>query len=107
MKHYTAADGLVRGDPQSAFRDHNGTLWFASTLGLSRFIPEPDKPQSPPPILISGLRIAGNRRPLSALGETEIRQLALGPSENQVQIDFVGLGFGTGVGLQYQYMLEG
>ena len=44
---------------------------------------------------------------ISALGETEIASVELGPDKNQIQIDFVALGFSPGEGLRYQYKLEG
>jgi ligand-binding sensor domain-containing protein/two-component sensor histidine kinase len=107
IKHYTTADGLARGYPVAAFRDRQGALWFVTIQGLSRFIPEPDRPPSPPPIRISGLRIAGELYPLSELGETVVSTLTLGPNENQLQIDFSSLRFGLGESLRYQYKLEG
>jgi len=43
-----------------ASRDRFGALWFGGvSSGLSRLVPEPDQSHSPPPILISGLRVAG------------------------------------------------
>jgi ligand-binding sensor domain-containing protein/signal transduction histidine kinase len=107
INHYTAADGLARGYPVAAFRDSQGALWFGTLQGLSRFLPEPDRSPSPPPVFISGLRVAGALYPVSELGETNVSKLTLGPGENQIQIDFVGLSFATGESLQYQYKLEG
>jgi signal transduction histidine kinase len=57
--------------------------------------------------LITGLRIGGETREISALGETEIGAVELGPEKNQIQIEFVALGFSPGEGLRYQYKLEG
>ena len=108
VKHYTAGDGLLLGKVTSAFCDSHGVLWFASNVhGLSRLVPEADPIETPPPIFISGLRIAGEAYPLSRLGETEVARLDLGPNQNQVNIDFVGLDFGSGETLRYQYLLEG
>jgi ligand-binding sensor domain-containing protein len=107
IKHYTADDGLMRGKVTSAFRDRHGALWFASNVhGLCRLVPRPDPQQTPPPILISGLRIAGVAQPVSQVGETEVGRLSLAPGQNQLNIDFVGLGFEPGEVLRYQYKLE-
>jgi ligand-binding sensor domain-containing protein/signal transduction histidine kinase len=107
IKHYTAADGLISGFVLSAFRDRQGALWFCSEKGLSRFVPEPDLHQTPPPILINGLKIAGDSQHISALGQTEISIPELAPDRNQIQIEFVGLSFSAGETLRYQYKLEG
>jgi len=108
IKHYETADGLPLGQIESSLRDRQGTLWFSSfATGLVRFVPEPDPPAVPPPILIIGLSIAGEPHPISALGEVEVAPIELSANTNQLQIDFVALGFGPGEGLLYQYMLEG
>lgn len=108
IKRYTTGDGLLLGKVTSAFRDRQGVLWFASNVhGLSRLIPTQDPVDPPPPIFISALRIAGESYPLSRLGETNVRPLDLGPNQNQLNIDFVGLDFGSGETLRYQYRLEG
>jgi ligand-binding sensor domain-containing protein/two-component sensor histidine kinase len=108
IRHYTIADGLAKGQIRSAFTDSHGALWFAGNVGgLSRLVPGPDSPEIEPPILISGLRIAGVPYPLSQLGETRLTELDLGPDQNQLNIDFVGLSFGSGEVLRYQHRLEG
>lgn len=108
IKHYTAADGLIRGEVMVASRDRFGALWFGGvSSGLSRLVPEPDQSHSPPPILISGLRVAGVPARISELGETAVSTIALEPTQNDIQIEFVGLGFGAGEVLRYQYKLEG
>jgi hypothetical protein len=57
IRHYTKADGLASNAVRVALRDRQGALWFGTEQGLSRLIPTRDPPPSPPPILISGLRI--------------------------------------------------
>ncbi|MBI4467735.1 MAG: hypothetical protein HY650_00260 [Acidobacteria bacterium] len=65
---------------------------FGTPQGLSRIIPEADRPESPLPIFISGLRVSGIVHRLSELGEVEVPELRLGSNENQIQIDSVGGG---------------
>jgi len=108
IEHYTDADGLLHGKVTAAFRDRHGTLWFGSNVhGLSRFAPVSDVPHTPPPVMISGLHIAGVAYRISQLGETAISEIDLGANQNQLNIDFVGLEFGPGEVLRYQYKLEG
>jgi ligand-binding sensor domain-containing protein/two-component sensor histidine kinase len=107
VKHYTSADGLPKSQPQCAFRDRDGALWFGSAFGLARLDPEPDRVREPPSTLVMGLRVAGVARPVSALGEETLAPLDLGPDENSVSLDFVGLGTSLGEELRYQYELEG
>lgn len=107
VKPFTAADGLISGQVLVSFRDRKGDLWFGGKAGLSRLSPQPDPPQLPPPVFITGLRIGGETHQISALGESEIDSVELGPNKNQIQIDFVAMGFSTGEGLRYQYKLEG
>src|SRR5262245_4533860 len=107
IKHYTTADGLPPGLIHCATRDAQGALWFGGTGGLARLIPEPDKPRQAPAILLTGLRVAGERRPVSELGEESLPTLTLEPSQTQVSVDFLGLGASLGEELKYQYRLEG
>ncbi len=106
IKHYTTADGLANNYINVSFKDHEGTLWFGTLDGVSRFIPEPDRPEPPPPILISGLRVAGVPQPISELGETNLSGFNLSASQNHLQIDFFAMGFGSGEVLRYRYKLE-
>ena len=107
VKHFTTADGLAPGLFRAAFRDHNGVLWFGMTRGLSRYAPAPDVPAAPPSVLITGLRVAGSLRLVSALGESEMALPDFSANDNQLQLDFVGLSFASGEVLRYQYKLEG
>ena len=107
VKHFTGGDGLPGNEVSIAFRDRHGAVWFGSRGGISRLVPELDRPQPPPPVLISRLFIDGIQRPISELGETNLAGLVLEPNQNQLQIDYLGIDFITGNKLRYQYMLEG
>jgi ligand-binding sensor domain-containing protein/signal transduction histidine kinase len=107
VKHYTTADGLANSFVHSAHRDRKGRLWFGTMRGLSRFIPEPDRHQPPPPVKIGALRIEGLPLAVSELGAAEISGLTFGPNQNNIQIDIFELGVGAGEALRYQFKLEG
>jgi ligand-binding sensor domain-containing protein/two-component sensor histidine kinase len=108
VRQYTTAEGLPGNGMYMAFHGQDEALWFVYFQGaLARIAPEPDPPQAPPPVFISGLRIAGNAQRLSDLGETAFRVGELSATQNQVQIDFFGLSFAPGEMLRYQYKLEG
>jgi signal transduction histidine kinase/sugar lactone lactonase YvrE len=108
VKRYTSADGLVESSHWGvAFRDRRGALWFGTLRGLSRLVPKPDEPASPPPVRIAAIRVRGEPYPISELGESRLASLVLAPNENQVQIEFASLNFSVGEVLRYQYKLEG
>src|SRR5262249_10015469 len=90
-----------------ALRDRDGALWFGTLQGVSRLVPQPEQPSPPPPILINELRVGGELRPISALGEAAVSGLTLDASQNHLRIGFFGLSFGPGGTLRYQYKLEG
>lgn len=107
IKHYTTADGLASSLVNVAFRRRDGSQWFGTLHGLSRLIPQPEQAITPPPIVISALRIAGVAYPLSDLGAASVVVPELGASQNNIQIEFAGLSLAVGESLRYEYKLEG
>src|SRR5215813_1982220 len=107
IKHFTTADGLASGEIFDAFCDRSGMLWFATSQGISRFSPQQTAPGVPPPIFIRGLRIGGEKEVISPLGETSVDLSDIGPGNNQLQIDLIGVSFAPGETIEYQYKLEG
>src|SRR5262249_58780596 len=91
-KPNTPADGLPPGVIECATRDAQGALWFGGSGGLARLIPEPDKPRQAPTILLTGLRVAGGRRPLSQIGGESLNALSPPPPQTHVSGDFLGVG---------------
>jgi ligand-binding sensor domain-containing protein/two-component sensor histidine kinase len=106
IKHYTTADGLAPGLFRTAYRDREGTLWFGMTGGLSKLVPVADPPGVPPPVIVTGLIVGGERQAVSPLGETALTLPNLQPSQAQVQIDFAGLEFAPGETLRYRFRLD-
>jgi signal transduction histidine kinase/ligand-binding sensor domain-containing protein len=108
VKRFTARDGYIAGETLAALLDRRtGHIWFAQRVGVSRLIPTPDGPPLPPPILITGLEVAGQPEPLNPLGHVSLPEIRIEPGRNHVRIEYVALGFGPGEDLRYQYRLEG
>jgi two-component sensor histidine kinase len=82
-------------------------LWFATSQGLSKFLPKAAAPMAPPPIFIKGLRLGGEKEAISPLGETDVELQDMQPGNNQLQIDFVGVSFAPGERVVYQYKFDG
>ncbi|HWX40284.1 MAG TPA: two-component regulator propeller domain-containing protein [Blastocatellia bacterium] len=106
-RHYTMADGLANSFVNVCFRQHDGSLWFGTLQGLSRLVPQPERPASPPPILITALRIAGVPYPMPELGAANVSVPELATNRNHIEIDFSGLSLAAPESLLYQYKLEG
>ena len=106
VRHFTSADGLPPAEVHVAYRQDDGALWFGTRSGLLRYVPEPERPSRRPSVFITGLRIAGERRNISALGETDITLADLDADRNHLQLDFVALSFATGETMRYQYKLD-
>jgi PAS domain S-box-containing protein len=107
IKHYSINDGLAGDFVTAVFRDLRGMLWFGTPNGVSRLEPVPEKAAVVPPILISGLHVAGGSRPISELGSLDIASFDIAHDQNNLQIEFFGIDFNPGESLRYQYMLEG
>ncbi|RPJ85269.1 MAG: hypothetical protein EHM13_01595, partial [Acidobacteria bacterium] len=104
LRHFGEADGIALGSvPAVAYRDRRGALWFGSV----RLTPAREEAPELPPIRITRIHVRGVERPISALGETRISGLRLGPSENHVQVEFASLKFGRAETIRYQYRLDG
>ena len=107
IRHFTVADGLKDSAVALSYCDREHDLWFVSLLGISRLTPRPERPPTPPKILVTGLRIAGSPGRMSALGETRVPDLTLGPDQQNIEIDYVSVALGSGERLRYQTKLEG
>jgi signal transduction histidine kinase/CheY-like chemotaxis protein len=66
-RHYGQAEGLIWNDINSAFfADTDGSVWIGTSRGLAHFQSGQRRHVSPPPILISGLRLGNNWQNLKA-----------------------------------------
>ncbi len=105
---YTTADGLAQNEVWSALASRRGDLWFGTIAGVSRLDRTRSRPRTPAPrVLIRTVTVNGDARLVSELGDEEVSELTLAPSERGIAIAFFALAFGSGEHLRYQYRLEG
>ena len=105
IKTYTETGGLL-GEFQAAARDRDGTLWFSCSAGVIRFVPEEEQKRAATPTLITGLRVSGRAREISATGESLVDELRFPAGTSPLEIDFVA-PLGASGDERYQVMLDG
>ncbi len=103
----TAADGLPSRVVNVAFRAHDGSLWFGTPSGPSRYLPETPRVEAPPPIFLSAVRVGGVPLALPPLGLHDFSGLTLPADRNQLEVRFIGISFANGAGPRYQYKQDG
>jgi len=107
IRSLRAGEGLPLGDVLAAIRDRAGVLWVSYHTGLVRIVPADDAPPVESPVVITGVRVAGQEQPISALGQSELPYLELPWNRNSLEVAFVSPGFGPSDGLRYQIRLDG
>lgn len=107
IKRFTTNDGLASDEIDVIYRDSRAAFWFGSGKGVSRLSPAAEPPATAPMVFINVIRIAGQPRPISEIGETNMTELTLAPNQNQIEVAFSTPSFATGDPIRYQYRLEG
>jgi len=107
VRRFTANDGLANDQVDKIFRDRSGAFWFGTSSGVSRLIPQSETTRISPSIFINRVKVVGESRHISEMGETDLRGIELPAHQNHIEIDFGSLFFSVGDLLRYQYKLEG
>jgi signal transduction histidine kinase/ligand-binding sensor domain-containing protein len=105
--HYSADDGVPRGEILSATRDRAGQIWLATTGGVARLTPDSVRAASPPPTLITGVRVGGVPLPIPADGTTDMPAVSIEPGVRTIEVDYVSPGVREADGVRYQHRLGG
>lgn len=106
---YGTADGLrsreiATNSHPSAWRSHNGILWFATPKGLVEVDPAHFPALAPPPpVAIERFAVDDLNQPLSEPGTT----LRIAAGHVRFAFDYAGLSFAAPLKVRYRYMLEG
>lgn len=107
VRSFTTADGLPKEHIYVSARDAQGALWFGSPLGVARYVPEPPKPNQPPTIFLTKLRVAGVAQQVSEIGDLNLPELKLSSSQTNVTLEFLSPSATADPHIRYQYKLEG
>jgi hypothetical protein len=100
--HYSADDGVPRGEVLGGLRDRSGRIWFATTDGVARFDARAEARPAQPVTLITAIRVGGLSLPTRADGTPRFDGLTIEPGDRRLEIDFVSPGAQTADGLRYQ-----
>jgi signal transduction histidine kinase/ligand-binding sensor domain-containing protein len=105
--HYSADDGVPRGEVLGGLRDRSGRIWFATSAGAARFDARTEDRHLQPVTLITGIRVGGVSLPTRADGAQRFDGVTVQPGDRRVEFDFVSPGAQTADGLRFQHQLEG
>lgn len=100
---YGAVDAQMYGGRQpSGCIDRDGAIWFPSTKGALRVLPQPRIPSAPPKVFITRIVADGRTLPL----DSPI-QLILPASSSRLEIAFAPLLLRSQETVRFRYQLEG
>ncbi len=107
IRHFSRTTLLPAGETERLYRDRNGSIWFASNFGLTRYNPEPPSLLAPPSPLLRRVTIGSRDYPVPSLGARQISGLNLSPEDNHVEIEFRPIDLNATERPRFQYRLRG
>ena len=107
IRSHRSGEGLPSGEMLAAIRDRDGVLWASYTTGLVRIVAADDAPPEAFPVVMTGVHVAGQKQPISAVGQPELAYLELPWNRNSLEVTFVSPGSGPSDDLRYQIRLDG
>jgi signal transduction histidine kinase/ligand-binding sensor domain-containing protein len=108
VRRFSSFEGLPRGSVDAIVAAPDGAILLTAGKTLARLEPSASPSQDVPPrCLLSAVRIGGRPLPLSAIGLERVDGLELPPTQNQIDIEFLGLSPRLGEPLEYEYRLAG
>lgn len=115
VKHYGKGEGFtgVETCQNSVFKDSDGTIWFGTINGLSKYNPANlVKNESEPVTSISDVKLGyeyiSNTPYKNFMGDwNTVSNLQLPYNQNDIGFEFVGINFSNPEAVKYQWKLEG
>lgn len=115
IKHYGKGEGFtgVETCQNAAFRDADGTIWFGTINGLTRYDPgnlvknENAPVTSITDVKLFNISIAATPYKMHVGDWNTITELELPHDQNNLGFDFTGINFSNPEAVRYQWRLEG
>lgn len=102
--------GCASSTQPTAWRGHDGRIWFATAIGVASVLPRESESRIQPPravledVLVDGQIEASSMGPRALPSDTLVR---LAPGRHHVEFRFSGLSFSAPERVRFKYMLEG
>jgi signal transduction histidine kinase/ligand-binding sensor domain-containing protein len=108
VRRFSTFEGLPRGNIDSLAAAQDGSLLLRAGRTLARLAPSRHVSDDlPPRCLFSNVAVGGRPIPLPESGLERVESVDVLPSQNTVDIEFVGLSPRLGEPLTYEYRLDG
>ncbi|MFH1843717.1 MAG: ATP-binding protein, partial [bacterium] len=101
--HFRKEDGFLGTETavNAVFHDRDGSTWFGTINGATRYEPAADRPNPVPPLThITGVSVFLEPVPM-------LQQVEFGHQDNHITFDFVGVTMKASENVRYSYKLEG
>jgi signal transduction histidine kinase/ligand-binding sensor domain-containing protein len=98
--------GCATASQPTAWRGHDGRLWFATANGVTCLHPRDSEAKvSPPLVVLEDVLVDGQiRNPSPGVAKAPLR---LGPGRHHLEFRFAGLSFASPERVRFKYILEG
>jgi signal transduction histidine kinase len=106
VDHFDTATGLVNNLVLGAATAPDGDVWLATDGGVSRYRPEPDRPRSPPPVLVDRVSADGIDLAVPIRGVTALDLSVLPASTSVVEIGFTAVDLTPGSRLRTELAVD-
>ena len=106
IRYFNSAQGYPGGGCSALRVDSDGTLWAASSIALSRFVPGGDGAEEIPPVYVTGVFVEGAAKGAAERLPSEVNLGQLGPQQNWLRIEFSSPAAVEGRAIRYEYALQ-
>lgn len=105
VQRLTTTDGLANNILSAIHVDPEGAVWLGTLDGLTRVAPGARRAARLPTVVVCGLRVSGQPRPVPELGAASVEGIVLEPGQSNLWVEYRGLSLEPGRRLRFEYRL--